>query len=102
MYLLIIAWVYVVVMMAVSEAASSQGTVLGAFITLVMYGALPLSIVLYLMRTPARRARRRTAEAAAETKEAAGETARPAASAEAPDRGGLAAGDAIAPEGKEP
>lgn len=90
MYLLIIAWVYVVVMMAISEAASSQGTLLGAFLTLVLYGLLPLSIVLYLMGTPGRRARRAAAAREGD------------ASAEAPDGRGQAASDPVAPEGKEP
>ncbi|WP_431261532.1 hypothetical protein ACQ86G_30355 [Roseateles chitinivorans] len=54
---------YVVLMMAVVEAFSSQGTVLGALITFVFYGVVPLSIVMYLMGTPRRRAARRKAEA---------------------------------------
>jgi mannose/fructose/N-acetylgalactosamine-specific phosphotransferase system component IID len=33
MYLIAIAWIYVVLMMAVAEALSSQGTVLGAVFT---------------------------------------------------------------------
>ncbi len=55
MYLIAIAWMYVVLMMSVAEATNSTGTVLGALITFVLYGALPLTLVLYLMRTPARR-----------------------------------------------
>jgi mannose/fructose/N-acetylgalactosamine-specific phosphotransferase system component IID len=64
MYLVAIAWIYVVLMMAVAEATSSQGTVLGAFFTFVLYGALPLSIVMYVLRTPHRRRTRRAREAA--------------------------------------
>ncbi|WP_423598988.1 hypothetical protein [Roseateles sp. MS654] len=64
MYLVAIAWMYVVLMMAVVEAFSPQGTVLGAIVTFVLYGVLPLSIVLYLMGTPRRRAARKKAEAA--------------------------------------
>ena len=64
MYLVAIAWMYVVLMMAVAEATNSNGTVLGALITFVLYGVLPLSIVMYLLRTPARnQARRLAAEA---------------------------------------
>ncbi|MGE8319546.1 MAG: hypothetical protein ACN6O3_12435 [Comamonas sp.] len=37
------------------EATSSQGTLLGAFFTLLLYGLLPLSIVLYVVGTPARK-----------------------------------------------
>ena len=65
MYLVAIAWMYVVLMMAVAEAFSPQGTVLGALVTLVFYGLLPLSIVMYLMGTPRRRAARQREEAAA-------------------------------------
>ena len=55
MYLVLIAWLYVTVMMALAEATNSNGTVLGAIVTFVLYGALPLTLVVYLMRTPARR-----------------------------------------------
>lgn len=65
MYLVAIAWMYVVLMMAVAEAFSPQGTVLGALVTLVFNGLMPLSIVMYLMGTPRRRAARRREEAAA-------------------------------------
>jgi mannose/fructose/N-acetylgalactosamine-specific phosphotransferase system component IID len=58
MYLVAIAWLYVAVMMAIAEATHSQGTVLGAIITFVLYGVLPLSLVMYVMGTPLRRRRR--------------------------------------------
>lgn len=90
MYVVAIAWMYVVVMMAAVEAMSPNGSVLGAFITLLLYGALPLSIVLYVMATPARRRARLAAERAAEEP----------ASRE-PDRGGHAPGDPVAPEREE-
>lgn len=64
MYLVAIAWLYVTLMMALAEATSSQGTVLGAIVTFVLYGALPLGIVLYVLGTPMRR-RKRLAEAQA-------------------------------------
>ncbi len=57
MILVALAWMYVVVMMAVAEATSNQGTWLGAVFTLLLYGALPLGIVLYVMNTPPRRGR---------------------------------------------
>jgi len=63
MYLVLIAWFYVVVLMAVAEATSPNGTVLGAVITFLLYGALPLSIVMYVLRTPHRRRMRRAREA---------------------------------------
>lgn len=89
MYIVPIAWMYVVLMMALAEALSPHGSVLGAIVTFTMYGLLPLSIVLYVMGTPARRRARRAAEAAA-------------ASAAAPDGGGHAPGETVATERKEP
>ncbi len=55
MYLVALAWGYVVLMMAVAEATAPNGTVLGAVFTFLLYGALPLSIVLYILGTPSRR-----------------------------------------------
>ena len=55
MYLVVIAWIYVVLMMSLTEAFSSQGSVLGAIVTFVLYGVLPLSIVVYILGTPARK-----------------------------------------------
>ena len=58
MYLVAIAWLYVAVMMAIAEATHSQGSILGAIITLLQYGVLPLLLVLYVMGTPMRRRQR--------------------------------------------
>ncbi len=58
MYLVAIAWLYVVVLMALAEGVSDHGSWLGAGVTLLIYGALPLGIVLYLVGTPSRRAAR--------------------------------------------
>jgi hypothetical protein len=55
MYLVAIAWMYVVVMMSVAEATAPNGTVLGAIITFFLYGVLPCGILMYLMGTPMRR-----------------------------------------------
>lgn len=65
MYLVVIAWFYVVVLMSLAEAFSPQGTVFGAIMTLLLYGALPLSIVVYIMGTPARKRALKAAESAA-------------------------------------
>lgn len=65
MHIVAVAWIFVVLLMTLAEATSPQGTVLGAFFTLLLYGVLPLSIVLYLMGTPLRRRARRAQEAAA-------------------------------------
>ena len=88
MHVVGIAWAYVVVMMALVEALSSNGSVLGALFTLLLYGALPLGIVLYVMATPMRRQARHRAELHE-------------ASAAQPDGGGHAPGDPVAPVGKE-
>jgi predicted membrane channel-forming protein YqfA (hemolysin III family) len=101
MYLIAIAWMYVVLMVAVAEATSTDGTVLGAAFTVLLWGVLPLTVVLYVMGSPARRRARLQAEAAAE---AAAEPppSPPQASAPQGDGGGQPAGDAVAPERKEP
>jgi predicted membrane channel-forming protein YqfA (hemolysin III family) len=88
MYLVAIAWMYVVLMAAVVEATSSNGTVLGAAFTFLLWGVLPLTIVMYLLRAPTRRRERRAREAASAALD--------------PDRGGHAPGDAVAPEREEP
>ena len=100
MYLVVIAWTYVVVMMAVVEATSSQGTLLGALVTLVLYGVVPVTLVVYLMGTPARRKALRAREAAERSLPPS--AAAPPESNAAPDAGGHAAADAVAPMRKEP
>ncbi len=96
MVLVALAWMYVVLMMAAAEAMSPQGTVLGAVFTFVLYGVLPLSIVLYLMGTPARRKARQRAEAATATATAA------AATTAAADDGAMPADPAVTPAGSPP
>ena len=54
MYLVVIAWIYVVLMMSVAEATNTTGTVLGAVVTFFLYGVGPCALVVYLMRAPAR------------------------------------------------
>lgn len=80
-----IAWMYVAVLMAIAEATHAQGSVLGALITFVLYGLLPLAIVLYIADTPRRKRALRARE---------------------PDAGGHAAAgaeaDGVAPVRKEP
>lgn len=93
MYLIAIAWAYVVLMMTVAEATSASGSLLGALITLLLYGVLPLSLLLYIMGTPGRKRRRKAAEAQAD--------GQAAVLAVAPDGGRQAPGAAIAAEGKE-
>jgi hypothetical protein len=83
--LVALAWMYVVLMVALAELMAPQGHWLGALFTLLGWGVLPLSVVLYILATPARRRARRAAASAAAQ----------------PDRGGHAAGDAVAPEREE-
>ena len=95
MYLIAIAWMYVVVMMTIAEAASPNGTLLGAFFTFLLYGVLPLSIVLYILGTPGRK-RRIKAQQALEQETAAASVVttatssvtEPASGSVAPDAGG--------------
>jgi mannose/fructose/N-acetylgalactosamine-specific phosphotransferase system component IID len=75
---------YVVLMMALAEALSSQGTVLGAIVTFVLYGCAPLALVLYLLGTPSRRRARRAAEAAEATNAAAQTAAVPVSASTTP------------------
>lgn len=99
LYLVGIAWLYVVGMMAIAEAISPQGSVLGAIITFVFYGLVPLAILLYILGTPARRRARKAAEAEDDARRAA--DAAGAAPSAQPDGGGHAAGAAVAAERKE-
>jgi membrane protein implicated in regulation of membrane protease activity len=70
MHIVAIAWLFVAVLMAAAEATSSQGSLLGAFFTLILYGLLPVAIVVYILGTPARRRARRAAEARADAQAA--------------------------------
>ena len=88
MYLVAVGWMYVVLLMTVAEATGSNGSLLGALVTFVLYGVLPLSIVMYLLRTPARRRARRAAEAGSTS---AGTV-----------HGGAASDDKVAPVRREP
>lgn len=97
MYLVVIGWLYVVVMMAVAEASNTTGTVLGAIVTFFLYGLLPVTLVVYLMRTPQRRKEIKAREAVEDQahRAAAAETAALSKSTQ-PDAGCHAAGAAEA------
>lgn len=100
MYLIVIAWLYVTLMMALAEAFSTQGSVLGAIITFLLYGVLPMSLVVYLMGTPLRRKAQRQAEEKARAQPALlASRGEPDASGHAP---GLPNDTGIAPVRKEP
>ena len=94
MYIVPIAWLYVTVMMAVAEATNTTGTLLGGIITFLLYGLLPVGLVVYVMGAPARRR-------AIKARERAELEAARASSALNPNGGGQAASDAVAPERKE-
>ncbi len=64
MYIIAIAWIYVTLMMSVAEATNSNGTVLGAIVTFILYGILPTALMMYLMGTPQRNKARKVREAA--------------------------------------
>lgn len=57
-----IAWIYVVLMMSITEH-----TVIAGIMTFLLYCVLPLTIILYLMATPQRRRRRQAEENALKT-----------------------------------
>jgi membrane protein implicated in regulation of membrane protease activity len=105
MYLVLIAWIYVAFMMAIAEATSPVGSLLGAAITFVLYGVLPMSVVGYIMGTPARR-RAIKAKEAAEREEARATNGIQNAVGDgalvAPNTHGEASGHTITPERKEP
>lgn len=111
MYLVVIAWIYVTLMMAVAEATNTNGTVLGAIVTFLLYGLAPVALVVYLMGAPARSKaikKREAAERAAAVQAQAAPTAprSPTEDSGQPDAGGEAAaaaqGSAVAPVRKEP
>jgi hypothetical protein len=101
MYIVPIAWLYVALMMAVAEATNTNGTVLGAIITFVLYGLGPVALVVYLMGTPARQRAIKARQAQELAAQLAAPQAGPGRSGE-PDAGPQAAGDTIAPVRKEP
>lgn len=59
MYIIAIAWLYVTLLMALTESSWVAGVA-----TFVFYGLLPMSILLYLLGTPQRRRNRQRREAA--------------------------------------
>ena len=89
MYIMAIGWGYVALMMALAEATNANGSILGAILTLVCYGMMPVGLLLYFLGRPARRRRREQLAASAQ-----------------PDAGGHAPGAAqpgsVAPVRKEP
>jgi hypothetical protein len=111
LYIVAIGWMFVVVMVSVAEALAPQGSLLGAALTFLGWGVLPLSIVLYILGTPLRRRARRAAATAGagplpsrlSAPSVGRERSEPGdpVSAAQPDGGGHAAGDAVAAKREE-
>ncbi len=57
MYIVAIAWLYVVFMMSITEQSAVAGVT-----TFLLYGIFPLTVVLYLMGTPQRKRNRQKRE----------------------------------------
>lgn len=102
MYLIAIGWLYVALMMSVAEATNTNGSILGAVITFLLYGLGPTALLMYILGTPARRKRRREQEAAEAGPAAATGEVPPSAPSGQPDARGQAPADAIAAVRKEP
>ncbi|MFC5301321.1 hypothetical protein [Azospira restricta] len=71
MYIIAIGWLWVVLMMAVTESNLVAG-----ILTFTFYGLFPCALLLWLLGTPARRQRRAAAETAAAEPQAGDESAR--------------------------
>jgi hypothetical protein len=59
LHIVALGWMYVVLMMSITEVS-----VVAGIMTFLMYGVVPLSIILYLMATPHRKRMRAIKEAA--------------------------------------
>ena len=93
MSIVVIGWLYVALMMAIAEATSHNGSLLGAIVTFLLYGVGPAALVVYLMLEPARRRRRK-----ALTLQEQQQRANPSG---APDAGGKAPADPVSPVREE-
>ncbi len=83
MYIVAIAWLYVVILMSITETSITAGILTFAF-----YGVLPLALLLWLMGTPIRRRLRQQSQAVDQAMDAGdGQHAQP-------DQGDLADGRA--------
>jgi biotin transporter BioY len=57
MYIVAIGWMYVILMMSITE-----NSVIAGIMTFIFYGLVPVLIILYLMGTPQRKRNRQQAE----------------------------------------
>ncbi len=92
MYILAIGWLYVALMASLAQAGNPDGSILGAMMTFLAYGLLPVGLLLYILGRPARRREQQAAPV-------------PFQPSDAPDAGrhatGAAAPDGVAPVRKE-
>ncbi|MBI3711852.1 MAG: hypothetical protein HY253_02660 [Burkholderiales bacterium] len=58
LYLIAIAWIYVVLYMSITESSIVAG-----IMTFIFYCVIPLSLVIYVLRSPARKRRIKALEA---------------------------------------
>jgi hypothetical protein len=95
MFLVLIAigWLYVALMMAVAEASSPLGSVVGGVMTFLFYGVGPVALLLYILGTPARKKLSRLRQAQMRTD---------APASDPPDTGSQPTADTVAPVRKEP
>ena len=103
MYIIPIAWIYVALMMSVAEATNTTGSVLGTIFTFLLYGVLPVALMMYFMGTPGRKRALRAQEMA--ERQAAIDAHQAAAQATAslqPDAGGQPPADAVPPVAEKP
>ncbi|MBG7620652.1 hypothetical protein I5R65_14380 [Herbaspirillum sp. AP02] len=68
MYIVAIAWLYVVFMMSITEQSAIAGVA-----TFLLYGIIPLTVVLYLMGTPQRKRNRQNMKKLTATRKEDGE-----------------------------
>jgi heme exporter protein D len=101
MHIVVIAWLYVALMMAVAEGTNTTGTVIGALFTFLLYGAAPVALVVYLMNTPARRRRIKLREEAQQKAARAVGHQEGSESAIEPNTGGEPPADPVSPMRKE-
>lgn len=98
MYIVPIAWIYVALMMSVAEATNTTGTVMGGIFTFVLYGVLPVALMMYFMGTPGRkRAIRAREQAEREAAIAAHQAAAQAAASIQPDASSLPTANPVPP-----
>jgi hypothetical protein len=101
-----LAWGYVVLVAALVEASGPEGAILGALVTVLFYGVLPIAVLSYISGAGRRRRAARAAAGQVSAPPAPGGSAEAGAGAAAsdgvdPGGGGQAAGQPVAPVREE-